>query len=177
MEVVGYGAAAKWVYGQALEPGDWTNGELLSVQEVRTIHYEAMTPVWNVAPHPHPEGMTPPPYPELDHRMTDWVKDVNALRESSEVAFPERLAKMHNDFERIHPYLDGNGRTGRLLLNLLLVRLGYPPAIVFKNERTKYLDAMRKADKGDYGPMGELIARAVTNNLYRFVVPAVAGPS
>ncbi|MFF0150467.1 hypothetical protein [Micromonospora sp. NPDC005203] len=66
---------------------------------------------------------------------------------------------------------------GRLLLNLLLVRLGYPPAIVFKNERAKYLDAMRKADKGDYGPMGELVARAVTNNLYRFVVPAVAGPS
>ena len=48
---------------------------------------------------------------------------------------------------------------------------------MFKNERTKYLNAMRKADRDDYGPMGELIARAVTNNLYRFVVPAVAGPS
>jgi hypothetical protein len=101
MEVVGYGAAAKWVYGQAL----------LSIQEVRTIHYEAITPVWNVAPHPHatpaetsgnwrrhdiqsfPEGMTPPPFSEVDHRMTDWVKDVNALRETSEVAFPERLAR------------------------------------------------------------------------------------
>ncbi|HZP14859.1 MAG TPA: Fic family protein, partial [Nocardioides sp.] len=58
-----------------------------------------------------------------------------------------------------------------------LVRLGYPPAVVFKNERAKYLKAMRKADKGDYGPLGELIARAVTNNLYRFVVPAVAGPA
>ena len=80
--------------------------------------------------------------------MTDWVKDVNALRANSEVAFPERLAKVHNDFERVHPYLDGNGRTGRLLLNLLLVRLGLPPAIVFKNERTKNLNAMRKADKG-----------------------------
>ena len=34
MEVVGYGEAAKWVYGQALEPGDWTNGDLLSLQEV-----------------------------------------------------------------------------------------------------------------------------------------------
>ena len=68
-------------------------------------------------------------------------------------------------FERIHPLLDGNGRTGRLLLNLILVRLGYPPAIIFKNERTKYLSAMRKADAGDLGPMGELIARSVTNNL------------
>jgi len=48
---------------------------------------------------------------------------------------------------------------------------------VFKNERKTSLTAMRKADRGDYGPMGELIARAVTNNLYRFVVPAVAGPS
>ena len=64
-----------------------------------------------------------------------------------------------------------------MLLNLLLVRLGYPPAIVLKNERTKYLTAMRKADTGDYGPLGEVIARAVTNNLYKFVLPAVAGPA
>lgn len=195
MEVIGYGAAAKWVYGQAMEPGDWTTGDLLNIHEVRTVHYEAMTPVWNVAPHPHatpaetpgnwrqhdiqpfPEGMTPPPFPKVDHCMTDWVTQVNQLRGPSETPFPERLAKVHNDYEKIHPHLDGNGRTGRLLLNLLLVRLGYPPAIVFKNERTKYLKAMRKADKGEYGPLGELIARAVTNNLYRFVVPAVAGPA
>ena len=195
MEVIGYGNAAKWVYGQALEPGDWTTGELLSVQEVRTVHYEAMGPVWGVAPHPHampaetpgnwrqhdiapfPEGMTPPSFPEIDHRMTDWVEQVNDLRKDRDVPFPERLAKVHNDFEKIHPFLDGNGRSGRLLLNLLLVRLGYPPAIVFKNERTKYLAAMRKADAGDLGPLGEVIARAVTNNLYKFVVPAVAGPA
>lgn len=195
MEVVGYGNAAKWVYGQALEPGDWTNGDLLSIHEARTVHYEAMHPVWNVAPHPHataaeapgswrqhgirpfPEGMTPAPFLEVDHRMTDWVASVNDLRQDSDTPFPERVAKTHNDFERIHPFLDGNGRSGRLLLNLVLVRLGYPPAIIFKNERTKYLTAMRKADAGDYGPLGEVIARAVTNNLYKFVVPAVAGPA
>lgn len=195
MEVVGYGRAARWVYGQALEPGDWTSGSLLTLQEVRTVHHETMTPVWNVAPHPHatdaetpgnwrrhdiqpfPEGMTPPQFIEVDAAMRDWVDQVNLLRDPGEVPLPERLAKVHNDFERIHPYLDGNGRTGRLLLNLLLVRLGYPPAIVFKNERTKYLNAMRKADRGDYGPLGELIARAVTNNLYKFVVPALAGPA
>jgi hypothetical protein len=121
--------------------------------------------------------MTPPPFSEVGHLMTDWVAAVNKLRKQSDVPFPERLAKIHNEFERIHPFLDGNGRTGRLLLNLVLVRLGYPPAIVFKSERAAYLKAMRRADKGDYGPMGELIARAVTNNLYRFVVPAVAGPA
>jgi Fic family protein len=195
MEVVGYGEAARWVYGQALDPGDWTDGKLLTLQEVRTVHHAAMQLVWDVAPHPHatpaeepgnwrkhdiqpfPEGMTPPPFSEVGHLMTDWVSAVNRLRKGSDVPFPERLAKIHNDFERIHPFLDGNGRAGRLLLNLVLVRLGYPPAIVFKSERAAYLKAMRRADKGDYGPMGELIARAVTNNLYRFVVPAVAGPA
>jgi cell filamentation protein, protein adenylyltransferase len=195
MEVVGYADAARWVYGQALEPGSWTNGDLLSMQEIRSVHHLALAPVWGVAPHPHAspdetpgnwrrhdiaafaEGMTPPSFPHVDHLMRDWVAEVNALRDPSEEPLPERLAHLHNSFERIHPFLDGNGRTGRLLLNLILVRLGYPPAIVFKSDRHKYLTAMRKADAGDVGPLGELIARSVTSNLYRFVVPAVAGPA
>lgn len=195
MEVVGYGAAAKWVYGQALEPGERIGSTLVTLQEVREVHHAAMTPVWNVAPHPqaspaetpgnwrrhdiHPflEGMTPPSFTQIDHLMADWVSSANTLVDPAAIRFPERLAKLHNDFERIHPFLDGNGRAGRLLLNLVLVRLGYPPAIVFKGQRSRYLAAIRRADTGDYGPLGELIARAVTDNLYRFVVPAVAGPA
>lgn len=195
MEVKGYADAAKWVYGQALDPGDWTNGDLITLHEVRAVHHQAMTPVWDVAPHPHatpaespgnwrqheiqpfPEGMKPPPFPDIDHLMRDWVSAASTLRSHTDLPFPERLARLHNDFEQIHPFLDGNGRAGRLLLNLVLVRLGHPPAIVFKNERTKYLKAMRRADNGDYGPLGELLARSITNNLYRFVVPAVAGPA
>jgi hypothetical protein len=61
-------------------------------------------------------------------------------------------------------------------MNLLLVRLGYPPAVIFTRDRNRYLRALRRADDGDPGPLGELIARAVIDNLYRFVVPAVAGP-
>ncbi|MEZ0165475.1 Fic family protein [Kineococcus sp. LSe6-4] len=109
--------------------------------------------------------------------MRDWITSIGRLKAPGEEPFPERLARLHNDFERLHPFIDGNGRTGRLLLNLVLVRLGHPPAIVFKNDRTRYLAAMRRADQADYGPMGELLARSITNNLYRFVVPAVAGPS
>ena len=44
--------AARWVFGQAIEPGDWSNGQLLSLTEVRRIHETAMTPVWDIEPHP-----------------------------------------------------------------------------------------------------------------------------
>lgn len=193
LEVQGYGTAAKWVYGQAIDPNEWSTGDLVSLQEVRHIHHLCMTPVWMVSPHPHatdhegpgnfrqhqiaafPGGMKPPSWTEVDALMRDWSVKVNSLRDLSS-PLPETLAEVHNEFERIHPFLDGNGRAGRLLLNLLLGRLGYPPAIIFKRDRDRYLQAMRKADKGDHGPLGELIARSVTANLYKFVMPAVAGP-
>jgi hypothetical protein len=54
--------------------------------------------------------------------------------------------------------------------------MGYPPAIIFKRDRARYLRALQFADEGDPGPLGELFARAITDNLYRFVVPAIAGP-
>jgi hypothetical protein len=72
--------------------------------------------------------------------------------------------------------LDGNGRTGRLLLNLQLVRLGYPAYGGPTPRPAKYLSALRKADAGNHGMLAEIIARAVADSLYRFVVPALAGP-
>ena len=60
---------------------------------------------------------------------------------------------------------------------LLLVRLGYPSAIIYKGDRSRYLAALRRADQGDPGPLGELVARAILGDLYKFIVPAVAGPA
>jgi hypothetical protein len=153
-----------------------------------------MTPVWEVAPHPDAfdsespgnwrkhdirpfsQGMTPPEHPQAPALMRDWVDEAGSLsRDPGPIA--EAIARHHAAFERIHPFLDGNGRVGRLLTNLILVRLGYPPAIIQKRERERYLDALNHADRGDPGPLGELIARAVLDNLTRFVLPAVAGPA
>jgi Fic/DOC family len=124
---------------------------------------------------PFPGGMTPPPWLDVPNAVRDWVDSLNLVSSASRPI--EVLASAHNQFERVHPFLDGNGRTGRLLLNLVLVRLGYAPAIIYKRDRSRYLKALRSADAGDPGPLGEMLARAVMHNLYRFVVPAVAGPN
>jgi hypothetical protein len=86
------------------------------------------------------------------------------------------VADLHARFERIHPFRDGNGRVGRLATNLLLVRHGFPPAVIYKRDRTRYLNALRRADRGDAGPLAELFARAVTDGIYRFLLPGLAGP-
>ncbi len=195
LEVRGYADAANWVYGYGIRPGDWQGDDLISLAEVREVHSLAMKPVWDVAPHPQatprevpgsfrehdiepfPAGMTPPEWTEVPVLVRDWLVDANALRETGEVDIAEALAVLHARFEQIHPFLDGNGRAGRLLLNLLLVRLGYPPAIIYKGDRARYLAALRRADDGDPGPLGEFLARAVLDNLYKFVVPAIAGPA
>jgi hypothetical protein len=114
--------------------------------------------------------------------MHQWVEDVCATTERvgrGEIDrwLPEELARLHNEFEQVHPFIDGNGRAGRLVINLVLVRVGYPPVIIFKRQRDSYLAAMRRADSGDHGALGELIARAMYDNLNRFIVPNVAGPA
>lgn len=52
MEVRGYANAADWVYGRAIDPGEWSGDERISTTEVRYVHRLAMEPVWDVAPHP-----------------------------------------------------------------------------------------------------------------------------
>jgi hypothetical protein len=150
--------------------------------------------VWEVAPHPQagpdegpgnwrrhniqafPSGMKPPDFTEVAPLMHDWVASVNDIQEDP-APIGEAVAARHATFERVHPFIDGNGRTGRLLVNLTLVRLGYPPAVIRKRDRLRYLRALARADGGDVGPLGELVAHAVLDSLYRFVVPAVAGPA
>jgi Fic family protein len=195
MEVRGYANAAAWVYRHGVEPGAWSGDALLTVTEVRHVHALALALVWEVAPHPEagdderpgsfrrhdieafPGGMKPPSWTEVPLHVDDWIAEAEALSGLDAPHLVAELAWLHARFEQIHPFVDGNGRAGRLLLNLLLVRLGYPPAIVRTSDRARYLAALRDADDGDCGPLGELLTRAILDNLHRFVVPAVAGPA
>lgn len=150
MEVRGYANAADWVYGHGIEPGEWATAEPMTVTDLRHVHRLALAPVWDVAPHPDateregpgslrehdidpfPGGMQPPPWPEVRVSINDWIAGTHELADAPPLEFPEALARLHARFEQIHPFLDGHGRTERLVLNLVLVRLGYPPAIIYK---------------------------------------------
>ena len=60
----------------------------------------------------------------------------------------ERAALFHGRFERIHPFEDGNGRVGRMLINVILVSNGYPPLIIRKSHRLAYFSALEAFDNG-----------------------------
>ena len=71
----------------------------------------------------------------------------------------------HHKFVWIHPFFDGNGRTVRLAMNLLLMRKGFPPAIILKNDRKKYYEALNQANKGKYQKLTLLMAQALERSL------------
>ena len=199
MEVLGYAEAADWVYKQAIAPEIWKHDQLITVTEIRQIHELAMNKVWSIAPHPDAYeeekpgsfrlheiqkfsgGMQPPIHTLVPSEISSWVDEANAIytRMGSGILathdVPEALAGLHRRFESIHPFIDGNGRTGRLVLNLLLIRMGWPPAVILKEQRKRYLGSLEKADNGDFGPLAEMIARRVIASMHH-LIPNIAGP-
>lgn len=79
----------------------------------------------------------------------------------------------HHKFVWIHPFFDGNGRTVRLAMNLLLMRKGFPPAIILKNDRKKYYDALNQANNGKYQKLMLLMIQSLerTLNIYITALP------
>lgn len=87
-----------------------------------------------------------------------------------------RAAMAHFELVAIHPFVDGNGRTARLIMNLLMMKNGYLPAIILKNDRKKYYDALEKAQIGKTEDFIFLVARAVERSLslYFEAIPGLA---
>ena len=77
----------------------------------------------------------------------------------------ELAAVVHHQFASIHPFVDGNGRVARLLMNTILMRAGYTPAIISVEDKKRYLEALQAADDGSYVGLFALIEEAVNKSL------------
>ncbi len=80
----------------------------------------------------------------------------------------KRIAKLHLEFEYTHPFIDGNGRIGRVINNFLLTREGFVPINIKFIDRNKYYDAFSEYDeKGATGIMEEIVGKALTNSYHK----------
>ena len=107
-------------------------------------------------------SLPPPAYevPFLMKELIDWCnQNPDELR-------PIELASiLHHRFVHIHPFHDGNGRVARLLMNLVLIRGGYPASTILNTDRKKYYDVLKRADNDDIAPLANFVAAAVEQSL------------
>lgn len=115
-------------------------------------------------------AVEPPPANEVPYRMrkmVEWLQDEQGAH-SVKVA-----ANLHYRFVVVHPFLDGNGRTGRLLMNLVLMQHGYPIAIIKIEEREAYIEAIKRGTvTGELNDFYSLIVTAVDRSLDAFLAAA-----
>ncbi len=103
---------------------------------------------------------TPPDYLHVPDEMKvfiDWYE-----KEKSKIHPVELASRVHSDFVKIHPFVDGNGRTARLLMNLELMKAGFPPAVLPVEKRLEYYEVLDKTHtENDYEPFLNLMIETV----------------
>lgn len=108
------------------------------------------------ADHKPPEAIE---VPGLMSKLIKWYSNNKELH-------PVELASIiHHKLVNIHPFFDGNGRTSRLVMNIILMQSGFPLVVILKNDRQRYYKALASADKGNYSLFVNFIARAVERTL------------
>jgi cell filamentation protein len=109
-------------------------------------------------------ALLPPDVPQVVFLMYQFLEQLNykitQVKTVEDVL--DCLAYAHHQFIYIHPFNNGNGRTGRILMNIVALKYGYAPIQLYhrKGDRRKvYIDAMKTADKGNYQSLKDLIQK------------------
>jgi Fic family protein len=115
------------------------------------------------------------PAPEHVERMIESV--IAEYNSNHEPYFIEKIARFHLEFENVHPFNDGNGRIGRVLVNWQLVRLGFPPIIIRNKEKSDYYDSFSVyREKNNLKPMAKILALGLMESLHKRIAYLEGSP-
>jgi len=104
---------------------------------------------------------SPPDFSKVPTMMDTLLRDLSKMKVHPIIA----AVYLHHRFVEIHPFIDGNGRVARLLTNLLLMSKGYPPVVLRIDQRRKYYQCLKTADRGKMQPFVDFLAKAVDESL------------
>ncbi|KAM5193737.1 protein adenylyltransferase FICD isoform 1-T1 [Mantella aurantiaca] len=117
-----------------------------------------------------------PPHPrDVEKHMQEFVLWLNS-DEAMSLHPVEFSALAHYKLVYIHPFVDGNGRTSRLLMNLILMQAGYPPVTIRKEQRSEYYHFLELANEGDVRPFIRFIAKCAETTLDLFLIATAEHP-
>ncbi|XP_041975054.1 protein adenylyltransferase Fic [Aricia agestis] len=184
-EILGLDAAMKYINTTLLyRLKDITMGDILEIHKRVLGHVDPLEGGQFRRTQVYVGGHIPPGPSEIQRLMTQFLEWLNS--EDAMDLHPVRYAALaHYKLVYIHPFIDGNGRTSRLLMNLLLMQAGYPPVIIAKQHRHLYYQHLQTANEGDVRPFVRFIAQCTerTLNLYLWAtseyspsVPAIGHP-
>ncbi|KAM6422960.1 protein adenylyltransferase FICD [Liasis olivaceus] len=164
-EVIGMHAAMKYVNATLLSRiGSVTLTDVLEIHR-RVLGYVDPVEAGRFRTTQVFVGHHIPPHPrDVEKQVLEFVQWINS--EDAMSLHPVEFAALaHYKLVYIHPFVDGNGRTSRLLMNLILMQAGYPPITIRKEQRAEYYHALEVANGGDVRPFIRLIAKCTETTL------------
>lgn len=164
LEVIGHKEAIDFILSLA------DRGEAIGERQIREVHSLVMkdqgsdSGVYrNLNVKAAGTNFTYPDHLKVPELMADFV---SRLRSTNQLHAIEAATEAHTKFVTIHPFRDGNGRVGRLLLNLILIQSGYPIAVIPVDRRARYIDSLAAAQQsGVASDLLDLVCDCVEHSL------------
>ena len=130
---------------------------LKNINDTDSGHYRTSNVMITGAIHIPPSAIK---IKKLMNEFFEWYYE-----NKKKLSITELAVWVHYKIVHIHPFIDGNGRTARLLMNLILIQNGYPPAVILNVDRQKYYRTLKDADREKYNGFFDFIGRSIERSL------------